>query len=106
MSSWSAKLSKPVYPRECAPLYRLADARTYLAELPQEIARAPAWRETAALLTAAADAGSPAAIALATEALKLAVFREDHAELMPLRYTQPVSARALPRSRRARLKIA
>jgi hypothetical protein len=102
MSDWSAKLSKPVYPRECAPLYTLADARAYLAELPQHIARAPSWRETSALLMAAAHAGSPAAIALATEALKLAVFREEHAELMPLRYTQAPTAREVPRSRRAR----
>jgi hypothetical protein len=34
--------------------------------------------------------------------LKLAVFREEHAELMPLRYTQAPTAREVPRSRRAR----
>lgn len=89
MSDWSAKLTKPVYPRDAAPLYTLADAWAYIAELPRRVARTRAWRYTRACMLRAAEGGSAAAVALATEALKLAVFRQDHADLMPLKAIAP-----------------
>jgi hypothetical protein len=73
---WSAKLSKPVFPRGSEPLYTLADARAFIAGLPNRACDRPPWRETVNLLLTAAGDGSGASIARATEALKLAVFRE------------------------------
>ena len=99
MSDWSAKLNKPVYPRDRAPLYTLADAQAYLAELPRRIARSRSWRYTRACMLRAAEAGSGTAVALATEALKLAVCRQDHADLMPLKAIAP-RRNALRRMRR------
>lgn len=84
MSEWSSKPSKPVYPRGSALLYTLADAREHIAKLPKRTTGRRPWRETIDLLLAAAGDGSPASIARATQALKLAVFREYRPNLIPL----------------------
>jgi hypothetical protein len=104
VSGWSAKLSKPVYPRGSAPLYTLADAREHIAKLPKRTTGRSPWRETIGLLQAAAGDGSPATIAHATQSLKLAVFREYRANLTPLNVTKRKQHRSPKRSKRPQLK--
>lgn len=78
--SWSAKLAKPLKPRDHAELRTLANARDYMLKLPDEIASWQAWLHTAELLLSAAKHPTDAAIAEVTDQVDRALFltyRED-----------------------------
>lgn len=79
--SWSAKLAKPLKPREHAELRTLADARAYMLELPRNLASYRAWQRAAELVLAAAESPSSAAIAEATKQLELAMLLTARTEM-------------------------
>jgi hypothetical protein len=82
--NWTAILARPLKPRYHAALRTLADARSYILELPAPVARYQAWQQAGKLLMAAAEAPNDAAINNATTQLELALFvtgRQDMSEV-------------------------
>jgi hypothetical protein len=65
--NWTAILARPLKPRYHAALRTLADARSYILELPAPVARYQAWQQAGKLLMAAAEAPNDAAINNATK---------------------------------------
>lgn len=72
--SWDAKLSRPLKPRDRAPLVILADARAYMLALPADIAGWNAWQHAAKLLLEASEEPTKDAIRAATVQVELALF--------------------------------
>jgi hypothetical protein len=79
--SWSAKLAKPLKPRDHADLRTLADARDYMLKLPDAIAIWQAWLRAGELLLAAAKYPTDDAISAATDQLDRALFMTYRADL-------------------------
>ena len=78
--SWSAKLAKPLKPRDHPELRTLADARDYMLKLPDAIAMWQAWLRAGDLLLLAAKYPTDDAIAEVTDQIDRALFlsyRED-----------------------------
>ena len=78
--SWSAKLAKPLKPRDLAELRTPANARDYMLKLPDAVASWQAWLHADELLLAAAKHPTDDAIAEVTDQLNRALFlthRED-----------------------------
>lgn len=71
---WATPLARPLKPVEHAELRTLDEARAYMLELPERIAARQAWQQAAALLLAAAEVPTKAAIADATRQVELAMF--------------------------------
>jgi hypothetical protein len=72
--SWTTPLARPLKPRDHAELRTLDDARTYMLGLPEGIGTRQAWQQAAALLLAAAEHPTKAAIGDATRQVELAMF--------------------------------
>ena len=72
--SWSAKLAKPLKPRDHAELRTLANARDYMLKLPDAIASTQVWLRAGDFLLAAAAEPTEAAIDEVTAQLDLALF--------------------------------
>jgi hypothetical protein len=84
--SWSAKLAKPLKPRNHAELRTLGNARDYMLKLPDAVASWQAWLHAGDLLLAAAKHPTDDAIAEVTDQIDRALFltyREDMTALPP-----------------------
>jgi hypothetical protein len=82
--NWRAPLARPLKPRNHGALRTLADARSYILELPAPVARYQAWQHAGKLLMTAAEAPNDTAINNATRQLELALFvtgRQDMSEV-------------------------
>jgi hypothetical protein len=69
---WGSKLSRPITLENGIKLRTLRDARRFILRLPRT-RHSPQWEIAAMQLVAAAQSGSPDALASATHALELAV---------------------------------
>jgi hypothetical protein len=69
---WESKLSRPIMLENGIKLHTLRDARRFILALPRT-RHNPLWEIAAARLVAAAESGSADALALATQALELAL---------------------------------
>jgi hypothetical protein len=65
---------RPLKPVDHPPLKSLSDARVYMLELPDGVARIEVWQYAAELLLKAADDGDQASIRHATDQLERALF--------------------------------
>ena len=72
--SWSARLAKPLKPRDHAELRTLGNARDYMLKLPDAIASTQVWLRAGDFLLAAAAEPTEAAIDEVTAQLDLALF--------------------------------
>jgi hypothetical protein len=72
--SWSAKLAKPLKPRDHAELRTPANARDYMLKLPDAVASWQAWLHAGELLLTAAKYPTDEAIAEVTDQIDRALF--------------------------------
>lgn len=77
---WSLKLSRPLKPRDGAPIRTLADARSYVLAMDRWRQDKQAWEMATELMIEAAAGGS---IAAATDQIETALFLEAKLETSP-----------------------
>jgi hypothetical protein len=82
--TWTARLARPLKPRDHDPLRTLADARDYMLGLPASVAGYEAWQHAGKLVLAAAEAPGRATIEDATRQIELALFTTGRQDMTPI----------------------
>ena len=72
--AYSARLPKPLTPKDHKPIRTLAEARAYMLALPDALASQSAWQAAAGQLMEAAETGDPVKIGTFARQLEQALF--------------------------------